>query len=189
MDRSGVCIWFTGQSGAGKTTITRELVPRLEALGRTVSVLDVVPLMRKRWWERTSEGKLLRKAYVAMQIVNHGGVAIAVTVSARATVRDRAREMVGPERFVEVLVAPPPEVAAARKAARPSKQRPSKRIKRMIRRGLSALRPTTRQDGSIAVRAPDLEIDSSVVEPASAAQQIIDHLERRGLLLDPTRRA
>ena len=71
-ESQGVCIWFTGRSGAGKSTITRALLPMLAESRRTVSVLDVVPLLKKRWCERTSEGKLLRKAFVASEIVNEG---------------------------------------------------------------------------------------------------------------------
>ena len=44
----GVCIWLTGRSGAGKTTVTDELVPMLMQRGRVVTVLDVVPELAKR---------------------------------------------------------------------------------------------------------------------------------------------
>ena len=186
--RTGVCIWFTGQSGGGKSTITRALVPRLEDLGLTVSVLDVVPLLRKRWFEKTSEGKLLRKAYVASQIVTHGGVAIAVTVSARALVREEARLMVGPDRFVEVRVAPPPEVAAERKAARPKKPKLSKRLRRLARSVLSLL-PGRGEGAADPGRAPDLEIDSALVPPEVAADQILGLLADRGLIPSPDARA
>lgn len=184
---AGMCIWFTGQSGGGKTTITNALVPRLEEMGRTVSVLDVVPLLRKRWWEKTSEGKLLRKAYVASQIVHHGGVAIAVTVSARASVRDQARQMIGRNHFVEVLVAPPPEVAEARKAARKKKPKLGKRLRRMARRALSGLLGRNQRERGPS-RPPDVEIDSSVVPADQAAEMIIAHLGERGLISSPTPR-
>lgn len=175
----GVCIWFTGQSGGGKSTITRALVPLLESQGRTVSVLDVVPLLRKRWWEPSSEGKLLRKAYVASQIVRHGGVAIAVTVSARPAVREKARTIVGSDYFVEVRVAPPREVAEQRKAARPKRPRLVKRVRRLVRAIVARLAPG-RNDGP--VRASDLVIDSSVVAAPDAAEAIVRLLETRGLL-------
>lgn len=182
---TGVCIWFTGQSGGGKSTITQSLVPRLEAAGMTVSVLDVVPLLRKRWWEKSSEGKLLRKAYVASQIVHHGGVAIAVTVSARASVRQQARQMIGADNFMEIRVAPPPEVAAARKAARPKKQKLSKRLRRLARQALSIL--PRRAEPEEAGPAPDLVIDSSVTPAEEAADQIMALLAARDLLTSPAR--
>lgn len=178
---AGVCIWFTGQSGGGKSTITRALVPRLEELGATVSVLDVVPLLRRRWWEQSSEGKLLRKAYVASQIVYHGGVAIAVTVSARPEVREDARRMIGPDHFIEVRVAPPPEVAAQRRVARGRRPRPGKALRRMMRAAFRRLAGKNRADEA-PTRPPDLEIDSSVVPPEEAADRILRTLDERSLL-------
>jgi energy-coupling factor transporter ATP-binding protein EcfA2 len=50
----GFCIWFTGRSGGGKSTLTKALVPSLQARGYTVSVLDVIPLFKKNWSERSS---------------------------------------------------------------------------------------------------------------------------------------
>jgi adenylylsulfate kinase-like enzyme len=179
-ESSGVCIWFTGRSGGGKSTITRALVPRLEGMGYSVSVLDVVPLLRKRWWERTSEEKLLRKAYVASHIVHHGGVAIAVTVSARSSVREEARAMIGPDRFVEVLVAPPPEVAQQRKAARGRRPRPMKIMRRLIRRLLAVAE--LRGGEETPVRPPDLEIDSSLEPADDAARRIVAHVVARGIV-------
>ena len=179
-ESSGVCIWFTGPSGGGKSTITRALVPRLEGMGYSVSVLDVVPLLRKRWWETSSEEKLLRKAYVASHIVHHGGVAIAVTVSARASVREQAREMIGPDRFIEVLVAPPPEVAQQRKAARGRRPRPLKVMRRLFRRLLALARPGGGDE--TPVRPPDLEIDSSLEPADDAARRIVAHVVGRGIV-------
>ncbi|MFP3913784.1 MAG: adenylyl-sulfate kinase [Actinomycetota bacterium] len=183
---AGVCIWFTGQSGGGKSTITQALVPRLEEMGLTVSVLDVVPLLRKRWWEASSEGKLLRKAYVASHIVHHGGVAIAVTVSARPSVREQARRLVGEDHFLEVKVAPPPEVAAQRKAARGRRPRLSKVLKRLIRGTLNRLRRAGTAQDEIAARPPDLELDTSIVAPGDAVERIVALLDERHLL--PSRR-
>lgn len=40
MEHKGVTIWFTGLSGAGKTTISREVEARLRAQGYKVEVLD-----------------------------------------------------------------------------------------------------------------------------------------------------
>ena len=99
--------------------------------GRTISILDVLPLLKKRWCERTSEGKLLRKAFVAREVALHGGVAICVTVSARS--------LVGPEKFVEVFVDVPPDVAAARRARRKRKPSRAKRAKQALRRTMSRL--------------------------------------------------
>ena len=40
LPRTGCCVWMTGLSGAGKSTIAQVLVERLTASGRTVTLLD-----------------------------------------------------------------------------------------------------------------------------------------------------
>lgn len=176
---AGVCIWFTGRSGAGKSTVTRALVPMLEQQGRVVTLLDVVPLLAKSWCERTSEGKLLRKALVAGEVARHGGIAICVTVSARRQVRDAAREIVGAGRFLEVYTDIPPHVSAARKAERTKKPPLLKRVRRALRRVRS------RRGGADAYEvptAPDLALDTVSVPPEHNARTILDLLVERGFV-------
>jgi sulfate adenylyltransferase len=175
----GVCIWFTGRSGAGKSTITGALLPLLAESDRTVSVLDVVPLLKKRWCERTSEGKLLRKAFVASEIVKHGGVAICVTVSARGETRMAAREIIGPESFVEVLVEVPAEVALARKSRRKRKPSLFKRTRHALRRTAGQL-PFRSQGGYDDSTAPDLVIDTMQQSAEEGARAIYRLLIDRG---------
>lgn len=175
----GVCIWFTGRSGAGKSTVTSALVPLLERRGRLVSVLDVVPLLAKARCERTSEGKLLRKAFVAGEIARHGGIAICVTVSARRRVRAAAREIVGADRFVEIYADAPADVTAGRKAERIKKPPLGKRIRHAVRR-LRSLR--RRPDAYEVPVAPDLAIDTVTVPPGENALAIVDLLVERGFL-------
>lgn len=175
----GVCLWFTGRSGAGKSTVTQALVPLLERRGRVVSVFDVVPLLAKSWCERTSEGKLLRKAFVAGEVARHGGIAICVTVSARNEVRDAAREIVGVDRFVEIYAHVPPDVSAARKAARTKKPPLLKRIRRAARRTRSLGRRSAAYE---VPKAPDLAIDTVSVAPEHNAKAIVDLLVERRFL-------
>jgi sulfate adenylyltransferase len=148
----------------------------LEDLGRTVSVYDVVPLLAKRWFERSSEGKLLRKAYVSGEVARHGGIAICVTVSARAEVREAARAIVGADRFLEVHVDVPPDISAARRSQRTKKAPLLKRIRRSLRR----LRGS--ESGyQIPVRA-DLTIDTVTVAPEENARALLRLLVERGFI-------
>ncbi len=178
----GVCIWFTGRSGAGKSTITKALLPLLYENGRTVSVLDVVPYLKKQRCERTSEGKLLRKAFVASEIVKHGGVVICVTVSARSETREAAREIVGAENFVEVLVDVPAEIARARKAKRTRKPSRAKRARHAFRRysGKIPFRQDRGYDSSVS---PDLTIDTMHHSAEEGAKAIYQLLHDRGYLV------
>jgi len=181
MTSKGICIWFTGRSGAGKSTITKAFLPMLAESDRTVSVLDVVPLLKKRWCERTSEGKLLRKAFVASEIVKHGGVAICVTVSARGETRQAARDIIGPESFVEVLVEVPPEVALARKSRRKRKPSLLKRARHVLRRHAGRL-PLRSQKGYDDSTSPDLVIDTMQQSAEEGAQAIYRLLIDRGYI-------
>jgi sulfate adenylyltransferase len=178
----GVCIWLTGPSGAGKSTVTNELLPLLAESGRTVSVLDVVPVLRKMPCERTSEGKLLRKAFVAGEVARHGGIAICVTVSARRRTREEARRMIGSDRFIEVLIDAPDEVTAARKSARPRKPSLAKRAKRAL--GPIVARIAFRGHDTYEMPvAPDLRIDTTLRTPMDGARAIFDLLVERGFVV------
>lgn len=180
----GACIWLTGPSGTGKSTVTNELLPLLNESGRTVSVLDVVHVLRKMPCERTSEGKLLRKAFVAGEVARHGGIVICVTVSARRRIREEARRMIGSDRFLEVLVDASEEVTATRKAARARKPSLAKRVKR----ALGPVVATVAFRGHDAYEtpiAPDLRIDTGLSTPTEGAQAIFELLLERGFVVAP----
>jgi sulfate adenylyltransferase len=180
----GVCIWLTGPSGAGKSTVTNELLPLLGEIGRTVSVLDVVHVLRKMPCERTSEGKLLRKAFVAGEVARHGGIVICVTVSARRRIREEARRMIGSDRFIEVLIDAPEEVTATRKAARQRKPSLAKRAKRAVGPIVARIAFRGRDEYEAPV-APDLRIDTGLRTPTEGAQAIFELLLERGFVVTP----
>lgn len=171
----GVCVWMTGRSGAGKSTIARPLVAMLEAAGRTVTVLDVVPELGKASGERTSEGKLERKAVVAREVVRHGGVVICVTVSARPEYRRSARRIVGEDRFVEVHVRAPRAMSDSRRNHRSGKRSPAKRVRRALRRIRSVFRPPD-AGGNRWVETADIVLDSVGRAPAENAHIVFEHL-------------
>ncbi len=180
----GVCIWFTGRSGAGKSTITNQLIPLLEECGRTITLLDVVPLLAKQWCEKTSEGKLMRKGFVAREVVRHGGIAICVTVSARSETRLAVRELVGSDNFIEVYVDVPPEVAAARKKRRKKKTPLIKQVRFFVRRILNTL-PFRQSRTYELPLEPDLSFDTTREPPEETAKAIFNLLVERGFVTRP----
>jgi sulfate adenylyltransferase len=114
--RRGACLWFTGLSGAGKTTTAEALVPALEARGRTVTVLDgdVVRthLSRGLGFSREDRDENVRRVgFVAAEIVRHGGLVVCSLVSPYRSTRDEVRAMVdaagAPGSFVEIFVDTP----------------------------------------------------------------------------------
>lgn len=117
--RSGACVWFTGLSGAGKSTTAQALVERLRQRGREVTLLDgdVVRthLSGGLGFSREDRDTNVRRiGYVAAEVVRHGGLAVAAVVSPYRATRDEVRAMVGADRFVEVFVDTPLEVAEQR---------------------------------------------------------------------------
>ena len=117
--RQGVCIWFTGLSGAGKSTTAEALTDLLMEHGRQVTVLDgdVVRTQLSKGLGFSREDRdtnILRIGFVASEIVRHGGVAICAAVSPYSAARNEVRAMVGTEHFTEVFVDTPLDVCEGR---------------------------------------------------------------------------
>lgn len=117
--RQGFCIWFTGLSGAGKSTIAEVLSTLLLERGRQTTLLDgdVVRTHLSQGLGFSREDRdtnILRIGFVAGEIVRHHGAVICAAVSPYRATRNEVRKMVGADRFVEVFVDTPIDVCAAR---------------------------------------------------------------------------
>jgi len=115
----GCCVWLTGFSSAGKSTIAQILADDLTARGRTVTLLDgdVVRTHLSKGLGFSKEDRdtnIRRIAFVASEIVRHGGIAIVAVVSPYEATRNQARDMIGRDAFVLVHVATPIEVCEQR---------------------------------------------------------------------------
>jgi sulfate adenylyltransferase len=118
-DRSGFCVWLTGLSGAGKSSIAEVLVPMLMEYGRQVTILDgdVVRTHLSKGLTFSKEDRdmnIRRIGFVAAEIVRHHGVVICATVSPYRSTRNEVRSMIGEGRFLEVYVNTPIEVCERR---------------------------------------------------------------------------
>jgi sulfate adenylyltransferase len=106
---AGCCIWFTGLSGAGKSTTAGVVARRLEAEGRTVTVLDgdVVRTHLSRglgFSKEDRDANVRRIGFVAAEVVHHGGIAICAAVSPYRDARADVRAMLPPGTMCEVYV-------------------------------------------------------------------------------------
>ncbi|HEX8067581.1 MAG TPA: adenylyl-sulfate kinase [Thermoleophilaceae bacterium] len=104
----GLTLWFTGLSGAGKSTIARLVEGRLLERGHRVEVLDgdVVRTNLSKGLGFSKEDRdtnVRRIAFVADLLSRNGVVAITAAISPYREIRDEARETMG-DRFVEIHV-------------------------------------------------------------------------------------
>jgi sulfate adenylyltransferase len=117
--RQGFCIWLTGLSGAGKSTIADILTVKLLEHGRQVTVLDgdVVRTHLSKGLGFSKEDRdinIRRIGFVASEIVRHGGGAVCAAISPYRATRNECRGMFGEGKFVEVFVDAPLDVCEKR---------------------------------------------------------------------------
>ena len=115
----GVCIWFTGLSGSGKSTTAEILSWLILDLGRKVTVLDgdVVRTHLSKglgFSKADRDTNVQRIGFVASELVRLGGVVICSVVSPYQAARNEARNMVGKNQFIEVYVNTPLNICEQR---------------------------------------------------------------------------
>src|SRR5574342_1199321 len=103
----GCTVWFTGLSGAGKSTITEHLVPMLKARGSKVEVLDgdVVRTNLSKGLGFSKEDRdtnIRRIGFVCHLLSRNGVIAVAAAISPYKNIRDENRALI--KDFVEVYV-------------------------------------------------------------------------------------
>jgi sulfate adenylyltransferase len=114
-------VWFTGLSGAGKSTTAEVLTVLLLEHGRQVTLLDgdVVRTNLSSGLGFSKEDRdtnIRRIGFVAGEIARHGGIAVCAAISPYRSTRNEVRQIVGSDRFVEVFVDTPLEECERRDA-------------------------------------------------------------------------
>jgi adenylylsulfate kinase len=117
-DDKGFTLWFTGLSGAGKTTISHIVETELRNRGSRVEVLDgdVVRENLSKGLGFSKEDRdtnIRRIAFVADLLSRNGVPVITAAISPYRELRDEARQLMG-DRFIEVFVKASVEVCAER---------------------------------------------------------------------------
>ena len=175
--RQGVCIWFTGLSGAGKSTTAEILSVLLLEHGRQSTMLDgdVVRTHLSKGLGFSKEDRdtnIVRIGFVAAEIVRHGGVAICAAVSPYRATRDQVRAMTGAGHFIEVFVDTPLDVCESRDA---------KGMYAAARRG--AIKNFTGIDDPYeAPLAPEVTLDTTSAPAEENARRIVGVLRERGFV-------
>lgn len=179
--RDGAVLWFTGLSGAGKSTIAQGVVERLSAQGVAVEPLDgdviraIFPSTGFSRGER--DAHVRRVGFVASRLAAHGVVVVVSLISPYEDSRQFVRSLC--RTFVEIHVATPLEVC---------ERRDVKGLYARARRG--EIRDFTGIDSPYEVPAhPDLVIDTTSCSVEEAVDQVMARLrateEREVPLLRP----
>src|SRR5690348_12925700 len=114
----GFCLWFTGLSGSGKTTITNVLVKEMRKRGAKLEVLDG-DIVRQNlskglgFSKEDRDTNIRRVAFVADLLSRNEVPVITAAISPYAEIRAEARKLMG-DRFIEVYVKATVETCAER---------------------------------------------------------------------------
>ncbi|HVU10360.1 MAG TPA: bifunctional sulfate adenylyltransferase/adenylylsulfate kinase [Phototrophicaceae bacterium] len=176
----GVCLWFTGLSGAGKSTITDVLTVLMLEHGRQMTILDgdVVRTNLSKGLGFTKDDRdtnIRRIGFVAAEIARHGGVVICAAISPYRATRDDVRRLFGEDQFVEIYVNTPLEVCEARD---------TKGLYAKARRG-EIKEFTGIDDPYEPPLHPEIICDTVVNTPEQNARQILNYLIEQGFVLSP----
>lgn len=176
-DRQGFCIWFTGLSGAGKSTTGESVVRLLMERGRNVTVLDgdIVRTHLSKGLGFSKEDRdtnILRIGFVAAEVVRHGGAVVCAAVSPYRATRDAVRQMVGADRFFEIHVDAPLDVCESRDVKGMYAQARAGKVKNF----------TGIDDPYEAPETPELAIDAVNVSAENNARAIVEKVKARGFV-------
>lgn len=175
--KRGLCLWFTGLSGCGKSTIASALTPMLMEHGRQATVLDgdVVRTHLSKGLGFSKDDRdtnILRIGFVAGEIARHNGTVICAAISPYRSTRNEARKMAGEDRFIEIWVNTPLDVC---------EQRDIKGLYAKARRG--EIKGFTGIDDPYEEPLnAEIVLDTVETTPEMNARKIIDFLKERGFV-------
>jgi adenylyl-sulfate kinase len=175
---SGFVVWFTGLSGAGKTTVANIVEAELEQRGLVVDHLDgdIVRTHLSKglgFSKEDRDANIQRIGWVASRVARAGAAVIVSAISPYEEARRHARSVVEPHApFIEVYVATPLEECARRDP-----------------KGLYAAAFAGEIDDFTGVSAPyeepidpELRLDTTGASPSESAAQVLARLAELNLV-------
>lgn len=171
----GFTLWFTGLSGAGKSTISKMVEERLRAANAKVEVLDgdVVRthLSKGLGFSKDDRDENIRRiGFVCELLARNGVIAIVAAISPYRAVREEVRARIA--NFVEVYVECPIEVLAERD------------VKGLYKKAMAGEIPqfTGITDPYEPPASPEVTVHSSTETPEQSVEKIWATLKRLGLI-------
>jgi adenylyl-sulfate kinase len=175
-NNNGFTLWFTGLSGAGKTTISRLVEAELIARGSKHEVLDGDVIRENLskglgFSKEDRDTNIRRIAFVADLLSRNGVPVITAAISPYRQTRREARALMG-DRFIEVFVKASVEVCAQRDV----KGLYEKAFKGEIKEFTGVSDPYEEPEHA------ELVLDTERHEPEESAAHVIAYLEERSLI-------
>lgn len=174
--REGCVLWFTGLSGAGKTTlaeaVSKELVKRAVRLELLDGDVVRTHLSKGLGFSKEDRDTNIRRiGFVCHLLCRNGVIAIASAISPYQSVRDEVRAMVGPN-FIEVFVDCPLEECIRRDVKGLYEKALAGEIKNFTGVSDPYERPLN----------PEVVVRSDLEELHHSTQRVLAYLEQRGFI-------
>ena len=171
----GFTLWFTGLSGAGKSTIARILEKRIKDIGLKIEILDgdIVRTHLSKGLGFSKEDRdtnIRRIGYVASLLSRNGVIVITAAISPYKDIRNEVRDM--HESFLEVYAKCPLEVVETRDV---------KGLYKKARAG-EILQFTGISDPYEEPSNPEITVETSKENPEESANKILQWLKENSFI-------
>jgi len=176
-NQKGCVLWFTGLSGSGKSTIANEVETQLNSLGFHTYLLDGDNirhgLNKNLGFSDSDRSENIRRiSEVSKLFVDAGIITLSAFISPFIEDREKAKDIIGREYFIEIFIDTPFEECAKRDPKGLYKKALNGEIKNFT--GLdSPYEPPVN---------PDLRIDTVSLSVEESAKKIVDYLKDKGLI-------
>ena len=175
-ESKGFTLWFTGLSGAGKTTISEIVAEELTKRGSRLEILDgdIVRENLSKGLGFSKEDRdinIRRIAFVADLLSRNGVPVITAAISPYREIRQEARDLMG-DRFIEVYIEASVDACAERDVKGLYAKAFAGEIKEFT--GVS--------DPYEAPENPEIALKTEDEEPEESAARLLTYLEERQLI-------